>query len=83
MLLDILFCIGEDGKPVTIPEVLKENTILHDFKKPAGVGKWFAVIFLVKNSVIYYSNEYNGLTSCKIRQIKKLGYEPILVRVFC
>lgn len=79
---DILFCIGTDGKPVSIPESIKKKTVFHDFKKPPELGKWFAVMILVRNSVLYYSNEYNGLTMCKIRQLKKLGYEPIVVSIF-
>ncbi|CAH1731970.1 unnamed protein product [Aphis gossypii] len=75
---DILFCINTNGKPVPIPETMKNRTVLSDFKKPPELGKWFAITALVRNSVLYYSNEYNGLTLCKIRQLKKLGYEPIL-----
>lgn len=66
---------------MAIPETMKNRTVFNDFQKPPELGKWFAVMALVRNSVLYYSNEYNGLTSCKIRQLKKLGYEPILVRV--
>lgn len=66
---------------MAIPETMKNRTVFSDFQKPPELGKWFAVMALVRNSVLYYSNEYNGLTSCKIRQLKKLGYEPILVRV--
>jgi len=80
IFLDILFCINTNGKPVPIPETIKNRTVLSDFKKPPELGKWFAITALVRNSVLYYSNEYNGLTLCKIRQLKKLGYEPILVR---
>ncbi|XP_001948198.2 FAST kinase domain-containing protein 5, mitochondrial [Acyrthosiphon pisum] len=78
---DILFCIDTNGKPVAIPETMKNRTVFNDFQKPPELGKWFAVMALVRNSVLYYSNEYNGLTSCKIRQLKKLGYEPILFTV--
>lgn len=60
---------------------MKNKTVFHDFSKPPELGKWFAVLVLVKNSVLYNSNEFNGLTLCKIRQIKKLGYVPILVSV--
>lgn len=68
---------------MAIPETMKNRTVFSDFQKPpTELGKWFAVMALVRNSVLYYSNEYNGLTSCKIRQLKKLGYEPILVRVY-
>lgn len=80
IFLDILFCINTNGKPVPIPERIKNRTVLSDFKKPPELGKWFAITALVRNSVLYYTNEYNGLTLCKIRQLKKLGYEPILVR---
>lgn len=66
-----------------IPETMKNRTVLSDFKKPPELGKWFAITALVRNSVLYYNNEYNGLTLCKIRQLKKLGYEPILVRFVC
>lgn len=55
--------------------------MLNDFHKPPELGTWFAIVILVRNSVLYYSNEYNGLTVCKIRQLKTLGYEPILVRI--
>lgn len=61
---------------------MKNKTVFHDFEGPPKLGKWFALVILGRNSVIYYNNEYNGLTVCKIRQLKKLGYEPILVRVF-
>jgi hypothetical protein len=61
---------------------MKNRIAFNDFKKPLELGKWFAVMTLVRNSVLYYSNEYNGLTLCKIRQLKKLGYEPILVRTY-
>lgn len=81
MFLDILFCINTNGKPVAIPETMKNRTVFNDFQKPPELGKWFAVMVLVRNSVLYYSNEYNGLTSCKIRQLNKLGYEPLLVRI--
>jgi len=80
--LDILFCINANGKPEVIPEIMKNRTVFNDFKKPPELGKWFAVMALVRNSVLYYSNEYNGLTLCKIRQLKELGYEPILVRIY-
>lgn len=65
-----------------IPETINKKSVFNDFKKPPELGKWFAVLILVRNSVLYYSNEYNGLTMCKIRQLKKLGYEPILVSIF-
>lgn len=54
--------------------------MLNDFNKPPELGKWFAIMILVRNSVLYYSNEHNGLTVCKTRQLKTLGFEPILVR---
>lgn len=78
----MVFCIDSHGKPVTIPEVMKNKTVYNDFQKPPKLGKWFALVILGRNSVLYYNNEYNGLTVCKIRQLKNLGYEPILVRVF-
>jgi len=77
-----LFCINSDGKPVTIPEIIKTKIVLGDFQRPPELGKWFAIMILVRNSILYYSNEYNGLTLCKIRQLEKLGYEPILVSIF-
>jgi len=61
---------------------MKSKTIFHDFHKPPEIGKWFAIMLLVRNSVLFYNNEYNGLTLCKIRQLKILGYDPILVRNF-
>ncbi|XP_025194261.1 FAST kinase domain-containing protein 5, mitochondrial [Melanaphis sacchari] len=78
---DIIFCINTNGEPVPIPETMKNRIVFNDFKKPPELGKWFAIMSLVRNSVLYYSNEYNGLTLCKIRQLKKLGYEPIVFTV--
>lgn len=81
LFLDILFCIGSDGKPVIIPEKMKNKIVFNDFDKPPELGKWFAMMIFSRNSVLFNSNEYTGLTSCKIRQLKKIGYEPIVVRI--
>lgn len=61
---------------------MKSKTAFNDFHKPPELGKWFAIMILVRNSVLYYNNQCNGLTLSKIRQLKILGYEPILVRSF-
>lgn len=61
--------------------MIKNKTAFTDFQKPPELGKWFAIMCLVRNSVLYYSNINNGLTQCKIRQLMKLGYEPILVLI--
>lgn len=79
LLLDMLFCIDSNGKPVTIPETMKNKTVFNDFHEPPKLGKWFALIILGRNSVLFYNYDLNGLTVCKIRQLKKLGYEPIVV----
>lgn len=78
-LIDILFCIGADGRPVAIPETIKNKTAFTDLDKPPELGKWFAIMILTNKSVLHYSKENNGITICKIRQLKKLGYKPILV----
>lgn len=79
VFIDIIFCIDDDGNPVVIPESIKSKITFNDFQKLPELGTWFAIIMLVRNSVLYYSNEYNGLTVCKIRQLKRLGYESIPV----
>jgi hypothetical protein len=61
---------------------MKNKTIFNDFHEPPKLGKWFALVILGRNSVLFYNYEFNGLTVCKIRQLKKLGYEPILVSIF-
>lgn len=81
LLPDILFCTDANGRPVIIPEPMRKIKVFNEFKKPPKLGKWFVIMILTRNSTLLHSNEHNGLTACKIRQLKKLGYEPILVRV--
>lgn len=83
LFLDIIFCINDKGKPVTIPETIKSKIVFSDFQKLPELGKWFAIMFLVRNSVLFYTNTHTGLTQCKIRQLNILGYEPILVIILC
>ncbi|VVC42713.1 RAP domain [Cinara cedri] len=75
---DILFCVDTEGRPVTIPETMKNKTVFNNFEKPPELGKWFAIMIITRKSVLHDSNKINGPTICKIRQLKKLGYEPIL-----
>lgn len=79
LLLDILFCIGADGRPVAIPETMTSRKVFNDFEKPPELGKWFAIVNTTRKSLLHFSQENNGLMICKIRQLKKLNYEPILV----
>ncbi|XP_050533494.1 uncharacterized protein LOC126901202 [Daktulosphaira vitifoliae] len=75
---DMLFCIDPSGKPIDLPESIKSRTAFHEFSKPPNIGKWFAIVPLVRNSVLFNSSEPTGQTLCKIRQLKKIGYEPIM-----
>lgn len=61
---------------------MRSTPVFNDFYKPPDLGKWFVIMLLGRNSVTLFSNEYTGLTLCKVRQLKKLGYEPIMVRIF-
>lgn len=82
LLSDILFCIDTStGRPVIIPENIRKTIAFNEFKKLPALGKWFVIMVLARNSILLYSDEHNGLTECKIRQLKKLGYELILVRI--
>ncbi|XP_050428140.1 FAST kinase domain-containing protein 5, mitochondrial [Adelges cooleyi] len=75
---DMLFCINEEGQPIIIPKTMKNKTVFHDFTKPPSLGKWFAVVSLGRNALLLNSTEPTGLTLCKLRQLKKIGYEPII-----
>uniref|UniRef100_A0A8D8M406 FAST kinase domain-containing protein 5 n=1 Tax=Cacopsylla melanoneura TaxID=428564 RepID=A0A8D8M406_9HEMI len=78
---DILFCV-KDGKPVPIPVGMTDFVYMNPHP-PVPTGKWYAIVLMsfshqVKNT----ENHYKGNFMCKTRQLKKLGYEPIVVSAF-
>ncbi|XP_022161768.1 FAST kinase domain-containing protein 5, mitochondrial isoform X2 [Myzus persicae] len=64
---DILFCINTNGKPVAIPETMKNRTVFNDFQKPPELGKWFAVMALFTVKELGTESGFQSLLSEKFK----------------
>lgn len=77
---DILFCKDKQGNFVKIGKIEKPN--IDDILYPRDDNQWFAVIAASWNSYIRGTLLPTGILATKIRQLKKIGYTPIMVKTF-
>ncbi|KAL1451779.1 hypothetical protein WDU94_006125 [Cyamophila willieti] len=78
---DIIFCV-KDGKPVPIPEGMTDLVYMNPTPAMPS-GKWYAIVLMSFSQVVKNTqNQYKGNFMCKNRQLKKLGYEPIVITAF-
>lgn len=75
---DAFICL-KDGKPVPIPASMSDFVHMSVYPPP-NIGKWYAFIFLSFSAVVRNRpGQYKGTYICKMRQLKALGYEPIII----
>lgn len=48
-------------------------------RAPDNVNKWFALVFVGRYTMLANTRNLLGPTIMKIRQLKKIGYRPIVV----
>lgn len=81
--VDIIICKDQQGNPVKVKEHFKQYT-LGNIMKP-GTRKdltWYAIVIGSWNMNIRNTVTPVGTLNTKLRQLKKIGYEPVLVRLF-
>ncbi|XP_033211558.1 uncharacterized protein LOC117169332 [Belonocnema kinseyi] len=78
---DIIICLDEQNNPVLPEKIL--STMRPDSVKPvpneAKKLTWFSIIITTKNQVLKDSNEFSGILTARYRQLKSLGYTPVVV----
>lgn len=75
---DVLVCV-KDGKPVPIPESMSDFVHMNAFPPPP-TGTWYALVFVTYMQVMKTPEaQYKGPLAVKIRQLKKLGYKPVVM----
>jgi len=78
---DIIICLDENNTPVEPEPILSKIPV--GTLKPAPTEpdnlKWIAVVLATRNQMITDSNEYVGPIMTKVRQLRKFGYDPIVV----
>lgn len=76
---DIAFLLSKTNRPLPIPEDMKSIPYFKGVVKPTKPGNWRCLVAAARNMYIINRpgllNEYNA----KIRQLKLLGYEPVVV----
>ncbi|XP_054277867.1 FAST kinase domain-containing protein 5, mitochondrial [Macrosteles quadrilineatus] len=78
---DILFRLDDDGKPLPIPEEMKRSAF-DDVTRPEGPGKWYCAVIGGRNMYMHNVPRLVGEQMTKLRQLKSLGYTPIVIPSF-
>lgn len=76
---DVIVCI-KDGKPIPIPESMSDFVHMNAIPPPATKGTWYAIIFVTYMQMVQVPEvRLKGPLTMKIRQLKRLGYEPVIM----
>lgn len=75
---DILFRLDSDGRPIAIPEELRMLKPYQDILRPTGDG-WRCVVVANRNMYMFNVPRLVGEATTKLRQLRLLGYTPIVV----
>lgn len=76
---DVVICNDVNDKPVEVVKYFHKKNFGTVQRAPDDVNKWFAFIFVGKYASLANSRYLLGPTIMKIRQLKKIGYIPIVV----
>lgn len=82
LILDIIICKDTKSGAFVRPTGFQQY-ILGDVMRPHNNGtlKWYSVIVLIWNNVVRDTSEPLGLIAMKQRQLKKIGYNPVMVSI--
>ncbi|KAL1502129.1 hypothetical protein ABEB36_007321 [Hypothenemus hampei] len=77
---DIIICKDKVTGTYIKPSGL-EDYALGDVKRPANDESkiWYAIVVLNWNNVVHYTSTPLGLIDMKLRQLKKIGFNPIQI----
>lgn len=75
---DIIICNDHDGFPVPVQEIFSKE-IFGIIKKPPNNNIWIVLVIAGRNVMIYNSEAPTGPFIAKVRELKTLGYHPVLV----
>lgn len=77
--LDVLLHIDQNNQLQRIPDEISNRKLFTGcITPPSTSGHW--LLFVIGNKLHYTSdNQLIGEQSCKLRQLKLLGYSPIVV----
>lgn len=79
---DIAFCLDNNNKPLPIPKDMKSIPYFKGVVKPTKPGNWRCIVAASRSMYIINRRELVGEYYVKIRQLKILGYEPVVVSLF-
>ena len=80
---DVILCYDEEIKKFIEPRGF-EGYVIGDVMTPNFREnlKWFCLVPVGVNNIIRYVYEPLGIVKMKMRQLKRLGFEPIIVSIF-
>ncbi|XP_033211557.1 FAST kinase domain-containing protein 5, mitochondrial-like isoform X2 [Belonocnema kinseyi] len=77
---DIILCLDEDNNTIPPKPILRDiNSHIKRVPEEFKNRKWIAIIFATETLLIRGTNQFTGNLCAKIRQLKKVGYVPIVV----